>query len=40
MISGIRWVSELIEIAGGGTCFPRCPRSQAEPAASVADAIS
>ena len=29
MISGIRWVSELVEIAGGDDIFPALSRSQA-----------
>ncbi len=27
MISGIRWVSELVELAGGEECFPECAAS-------------
>ena len=38
MISGIRWVSELIEIAGGEDVFSQLSRSQAATGRIVADA--
>jgi iron complex transport system substrate-binding protein len=37
MISGIRWVSELVEIAGGEDIFPELSRSQAASGRIVAD---
>jgi iron complex transport system substrate-binding protein len=37
MISGIRWVSELVEIAGGEDIFPDLSRSQAATGRIVAD---
>ena len=37
MISGIRWVSELVEIAGGDDIFPERARSQAASGRIVAD---
>jgi len=38
MISGIRWVSELVEIAGGEDIFPDLSRSQGATGRIVADA--
>jgi len=38
MISGIRWVSELVEIAGGEDVFPELSTSQAASGRIVADA--
>ena len=38
MISGIRWVSELVEIAGGEDIFPELAKSQAASGRIVADA--
>jgi iron complex transport system substrate-binding protein len=37
MISGIRWVSELVEIAGGSDVFPELARSQAAAGRVIAD---
>ena len=37
MISGIRWVSELIEVAGGRDCFPELARNPAAKDRIVAD---
>jgi iron complex transport system substrate-binding protein len=37
MISGIRWVSELVEIAGGEDIFPELSRSQAASGRIVSD---
>jgi iron complex transport system substrate-binding protein len=37
MISGIRWVSELVEIAGGQDIFPELSRSQAASGRIVSD---
>ncbi|HJY78238.1 MAG TPA: cobalamin-binding protein [Burkholderiales bacterium] len=37
MISGIRWVSELVEIAGGEDIFPELSRSQAASGRVVSD---
>jgi iron complex transport system substrate-binding protein len=40
MISGIRWVSELVEIAGGEDIFPELARSQAASGRIVSDPSS
>lgn len=37
MISGIRWVSELIAIAGGNDCFPELATEPAAPQRVIAD---
>ena len=39
MISGIRWVSELVEIAGGEDIFPELSRSQAASGRVVSDPL-